>query len=462
MTPITVLCAVLLVFACTNNEGDGSTNDGADASGNSNIRIIAGNSALGRPGSWSFNCIDTACARANNEGNYRLRTELTANQLISSTIPEPDGVITLYSRYRYDEDVASTLININPSTDAILNAWSWINQGQSIDSCASSSVCMTSLMNRFTPSVENTMVSRLEALMGSAWPAGRNPFSDVYIADATEDTLDLLHDTFQFVVTDTQFQVFDNLGALVTQINVANLISNTSLTDVAVTDDQYEAALAVDPTTSTNENPITISSSISPQQPGVTPVEITVDSSSSRTSSGGILTFEHDLTLANGSTYEFSGETVSTVIDSAGTHVWVVTVNDSNGYSRSQGYAIGVLAAETTVATYGSNGSCVTPENKLTKNTLNICEESRDGSALACDILNTSSVVLIQSPAPCSGNTQNDGQLIGVCTVAEVEMRIFYYENLQRQNNVETIDEKRDRLSAVCDLQFEGDWSESP
>lgn len=390
-----------------------------------------------------------------------MATEIDGSSLMWSDIPLGDGETQrLYSRYRWSEEITSTLVNINPSTHAILDIWSNVSQQQSLDVCAQSTTCTDALLDSFTEQQEATIVSQMDLFMGEAWPADRNPFSDIYIADPAVDALDDMHDHFQFVVTDAALLVYDNNGELLTSAPLQDLTRAVSVSDSALTTAAYEDAQAIDPPPIA-ENPITLSVSLSPSQPTVVPFSLNVDASRS-SSPFGALTFSHELTLANGTTERFSGEQISTDITVAGNHVWVVTAADDTGRSRVQGYMITALANEDTEPTYGGAGSCVTPEYAMTANTLNICEEAQDGGEYECDTLASSSITLISSPAPCSPQAQNNGDLLGVCTLLINEVRIFYYENPLRPNNTETFSEKQTRFSEYCRDNFAGDWTNQP
>lgn len=458
-TLLLTLIALLSLSACSSDGGSGndSTTEPEPV-----IRQIAGNSALGRPGSWSDNCLGTACARANGDGDYRLATEVTASSLMYTDIPQPDGsTVTLYSRYRLDEDITTSLVNLNPSTHAILDIWAMTQQSQSIDACAQSETCSANIMTSFTESVENTIVGQFDELLGDAWPTGRNPFDDIYVANST-DALDVMHDYLQFVVTDDELIIYDNDGTELTRTSLVRMIQDLPLTAEQLTTAQYTAAQEIEPTIPA-ANAIVLSLSVSPSQPVTAPAEFTINASRS-SSLNGELTLTHDLTLVSGTTQSFAGEIVTTTIDEAGSHNWVVTGTDETGATRTTGVVLQLLSSEgeETEATFGGEGSCVTPATAMTANTLNVCEEAQNGASLACDIINSSSVTLVQSPAQCAQQVQNDGAFLGICTLLASQMRVFYYENPLRQNNVETFEEKQARFETYCTNEFEGEWSVSP
>lgn len=447
-----------LIFAgCASDDAAGEDGGSSDPV----LRTIAGNSAIGRPASWSNNCLAEACARADSDGNYLLLTEVAASALLWSDIPFADGSSQqLFSRYRLDDAITTSLVNINPSTHTILDIWSMTQEGQSIDQCANDAACEASLLASFTEEVEGTIISAMDELLGDAWPAERNPFTDVYVADP-EDPLDAMHDTLQFVVTETDLAVYNNNGELLTSAPLNRIVLGLPMTDFALTSAQYTNARALPPESAT-PNAITISATLSPSQPSTPPVALTVNASAS-TSPNGELMLSHDLTLASGTTTTFSGEIVSTDITEPGSHVWVITGTDTTGASRTQGFVISVLSTDTEEeATFGGEGSCITPAEELDANTWNVCQEVQNGATSQCDTINTTSIALVESPAPCAHQEQNDGALLGLCTLLVNEIRIFFYENPARPNNVETFAEKQARFAAYCADTFEGDWATSP
>ena len=451
------LCASLLI-GCADDPAAANSDDNT-ASGI--IRQIAGTSAIGRAGRWSNNCVNEACARADANGNYLIATDVATSALMWSDIPEADGSsIRLYSRYRLDDAITTSLVNINPSTDAILDIWARASQGQSIDLCASDSVCASALMTSFTEATERTIIDQLDEFIGDAWPAGRNPFDDVYIVSSS-DALDVMHDHLQFIVTDTELQVIDNNSEVLASTSIQNLTRDISLTNSALTLSQYNEARAIDPTIP-SQNSITLSATIDPSQPTNAPTTVTVDASRS-TSPIGDLTFSHDLSLTTGETIEFEGDIVSTSIEVSGNQIWVVTATDINGHTRTQGYVIQLLADDNSEPVFGGEGSCITPASAMTANIQNICEETQNGSELGqCDVLNSSSVTLSESPAPCAHEQQNGGDLLGICTMLANESRVFHYVNPLRLINIETFEDQQARVGKQCEDSFSGTWSTTP
>jgi hypothetical protein len=457
---LTVLSVALLAVALLGScESDGEA-EGQDSDAEPITRSIAGNSALGRAGSWSNNCLGDACARADADGNYRLSTEVLNSGLMWSNVPEADGTsVLMYSRYRLDEEITTTLVNINPSTHAIMDIWAHSNQNQSIDECALDPACSEALMGNFTEDVEATIVSQMDALLGDAWPSSRNPFDDIYVADSS-DPLDVMHDHLQFVVTNETLTVLDNDGVQLTQASLSQLVLPIQLSSIALSSTQFSDSLAIEPTIPSG-NLINLSVSISPSQPTTAPVNATVDATRS-TSPNGELTFIHDVTSSVGQSSTFEGAAVSTTLEDPGRHIWVVTAMDDFG-TRTQGYVITVLGGENDDPVFGGEGSCVTPLIELDANTQNLCEESQNGSSLGqCDVINASSVSLISSPSPCAQQQQNGGDLLGVCTILANEIRLFNYENPERPNYVETFEDKQMRLETQCTTIFLGDWSNTP
>jgi hypothetical protein len=452
------LLATLTLISCAGDDGSGTENSSQDAV----TRTIAGTSAIGRPGSWSNNCLNESCARADESGNYLLATTVAGNTLMYSDIPFSDGSTTrLYSRYRLDEDITTTLVNINPSTHAILDIWSTLNHGQAIDLCSMDPVCETQLLASFTTDIEDTIVNQFDALLGDAWPAGRNPFDDVYIADPDVDALDLMHDHLQFVISNRDLIIFDNLGNEISRASLNQLTQSLNLGNQVLSTATYNDALQLPPEQPV-ANGITLSASITPSQATTAPVDLTVNVSRSE-STYGDLSFVHNLTVPSGVTTEFTGDIVSTTLTEGGSNIWVVTATDTTGLSRTQGYVITVLGGENDEPAFGGEGSCTTPESALTANTQNLCIESQNGSELGeCDVITTSSVSLVTSPAPCAHQTQNEGDLLGVCTVLYNETRVFNYENPLRPNFAETFEEKQARLQRHCVDIIEGAWATSP
>ena len=449
--------SITVLFGCTKvNNGGSSVESTADI-----VRTIAGTSAIGRAGRWSNNCLNDACVRADSQGNFLLATPVSNSALMYSDIPEADGTnIRLYSRYRLDDGITTSLVNINPSTQAIMDIWSRSSQGLSIDLCAADATCTEALLSSFSESIEQTIIDQLDAFVGEAWPAGRNPFDDVYIANTT-DALDDMHDHLQFVVTDADFIIFDNEGIELARTTINNLTRNVNLAASALSLSQYNDARTIEPTIP-SQNTITLSATIDPNQPTLAPTEVTVDASRSSSLTGD-LTFSHDLTLASGSTIEYEGANVTTTINESGDQIWVITATDPSGHTRTQGYVIQLLSGDNTEPVFGGEGSCITPLTALNANTQNICEEAQNGTQLGeCDVLNSSSITLVESPAPCAHEQQNGGDLLGVCTILSNEIRLFQYINTERPNNTETFSEQQTRFNEQCVTILGGTWSATP
>lgn len=460
-TTISALLVALFLLSCA---GDDDGNGQAESDAETVVRQIAGTAAIGRPASWSSNCLNEAtCARADDQGNFLLATEADHTSLMWSDVPLSDGnTQRVYSRYRWQEEITTTLVNINPSTHAVLDIWSVVSQGVSIDTCADTPACQSALMASLTESQEDTIIDQLDALLGEAWPAGRNPFEDIYTADPSVDALDDMHDHFLFVVNgdDQLFQVFNNDGnEPVTEVSLSSLTSPVSLAESTLTGDQYETALAIDPPPEA-ANPIELVLSVSPAQPTRVPYSVTLNAVNS-SSPFGNLSFSHELTLPDGTTQQFNGDQVTSDFTQGGNHVWVVTAVDETGRSRTDGLVLTALTGDEE-PTFGGEGSCITPASSMTANTLNICEESQNGGQYQCDTLSASSVTLIESPAPCPLQSQNEGDLLGLCTIITNEVRVLFYENPLRPNNAEDFTEKQARVADYCDDNFGGDWSVSP
>ncbi|EAR08259.1 hypothetical protein [Reinekea blandensis] len=459
-TLIFAFTLALFTVGCANDD-DANGNNGENA--DSVLRQIAGNAAIGRPARWSNNCLDVACARADDLGNYLLTTEADGSSLMWSDVPiGPGEPQRLYSRYRWNDAITTSLVNINPSTHAVLDIWSNVSQGVSIDACAASASCQTALMASLTETQENAIIDQLDTLMGEAWPAGRNPFDDVYVADPNEDALDQMHDHFLFHVDGAagRFQVYDNEGEEpIIDVNLVSLTNGANLTDSVLSDTQFETALSMEPPAEPG-NPIQLQINVSPGQPTQVPYQVIVDTIGS-TSPNTPLSFSHELTLPDGTTQSLTGEEVITDLTQGGRHVWVVTATDDAGNQISDGVVLEALAGEVE-PTFGGEGSCVTPEATMTANSWNLCEEPQNGGEYQCDTLSSSSITLTQSPAPCPQQTQNGGDLLGLCTILVNEVRVLFYENPLRPNNTETFADKQARVADYCVANFGGDWSTTP
>jgi hypothetical protein len=462
-----LLFAASVLTACSS---DNTVQSGSEGEADIVYQRISGTSALGRPGSWANNCLEQVCAAANAEGFYLLSAEVTASTLMFSDIPEADGCTTrLYSRYRHDAEVSSSLVNFNPSTHAILDAWSMVDQGMSIDQCALDTACASAVMNSFTPDRETAMVTQFSSLMGPIWPDGRNPFSDVYIADANPNSdsynaLDAMHDHFNFMVTESDFLVLDNNGDELSRTNLQQLLVDNPNAITRLTDQQLSDATDLPVPSPPAGNPITLSYQTTPSLANSIepPLLFEVNASGSSSLNPGELTFTHQLTDPNGFTEQFTGAVVSTTLTEPGSYVWVITVADSANNSLVQGLVIGVSASEDSTPTFGGDGSCLTSA-PLTANSLNVCEETQNGGSLGvCEVVSSGSVQLQFSPAPCASEVQNDGAIFGVCTIADSEVRVFFYDNPARPNLTETFEEKQQRTSQLCTDSLEGEWSITP
>ena len=461
------LIAVLALFACSKDE-ESSTGTGAGAE--SSYQRISGTTALGRPGSWATNCLADACAGSNAEGFYLLSADTNSSALMSSDIPEADGsVVKLYSRYRHDAEVTSSLVNFNPSTHAILSAWSYLNRQESLTDCAVDSTCSTALISNFTSDIEATIVSQVAAIMGPMWPEDRSPFSDVYIADPdptsqTYDALDRLHDYFTFEVTENHWLVLDNEGYELSRTPLEALLINNTSSVVPLTDAQIEDAVELAVAPPPAGNPITLVYSTSPSTANLidSPVLFEVDASNSRSLNAGELTITHEVTDPNGFREIYTGSVASTTLDIAGNYIWLIRVVDATNHSLVRGFVIPIAATEGAEPVFGGEGSCFTPA-PLSKNNLNLCIETQNGGSLGvCKPTNTSAVHTQFSPAPCAEEVQNDGALFGACTIVSSEVRIFFYDNPERPNNADSFDQKQQDTAILCTTWFEGEWSNTP
>ena len=117
--------AISILISCSSDstEEDASADDEPETV--PVYRQLAGTSAVGRPASWAYVCLDETCVRADAEGRYLMTLEVAAANLVWAEIPQGDGTASLlYSRYRHSDDLTSSVVNINPSTHAILDIWS--------------------------------------------------------------------------------------------------------------------------------------------------------------------------------------------------------------------------------------------------------------------------------------------------------------------------------------------------
>lgn len=457
----------LTLLACS-KDPEGSAGAGEDAE--ERYQRISGTTALGRPGRWATNCLGEACAGSNAEGFYLLSAQTNSSTLMFSDIPEADGTtVRLYSRYRHDAEVTSSLVNFNPSTHALLEAWANVSQQTNIADCAADIRCSTSLIAGFTPEVETTMVNQVAAIMGPMWPDGRNPFSDVYIADPNPasdsyDALDRMHDYLHFEVSDDHWLVFDNAGNELSRTPLNNLLINNTnalapLTDVQLTD-SVELPVPAAPA----RNPISLVHSTSPSfaHPIDPPVLFEVNASRSRSLNSGELTITHEVTDPGGFREIYSGAVASTTLDLPGNYIWLITVADSANHSLVRGFVIPVAAIEGVAPVFGGAGSCYTPA-PLSMNSSNICVETQNGGILgACKPYQSGSIHIQYSPAPCATEVQNEGSLFGTCTIAQAELRIFSYDNPARPNNADSFDKKQLDHAASCTDIYQGQWSNTP
>jgi hypothetical protein len=462
-----IICATLTLLACSKDEDNGAgTGENADIS----YHRISGTTALGRPGSWATNCLDEACAGSNAEGFYLLSAQTNSSTLMFSDIPEADGTtVRLYSRYRHDAEVTSSLVNFNPSTHAILDAWSTLNQQSSIEECAVDVSCPTALLSGFTPDVEATMVSQVAAIMGPMWPEGRNPFSDVYIADPNPaspsyDALDRLHDYFHFEVSGEYWLVLDNQGNELSRTPLDSLLNDNPNTLVPLTEIQLQESVELPIPPAPARNPISLVYSTTPSLANSIdpPLLFEVDSSRSRSDNPGELTITHEVTDPDGFRETYNGAVAATTLELPGNYIWLITVADAANYSLTRGFVIQVAAIEGAAPVFGGAGSCFTPA-PLSVNSLNTCMETQNGGAFGvCEPVNSGSIHTQYSPAPCANEVQNEGALFGTCTIVTSELKLFFYDNPERPNNADSFERKQQDTATLCTLFFEGEWSNTP
>lgn len=455
-SPTPLLIGLLLVLAgCGRNSGD-SESTGVDTEATAAGIRLAGTVATGRPGQWAEVCVDAQCSRADAAGDYRLTGDIEASALVSARIPNPDGSETeLTSLHRPETGQTTYLVNVNPLTEAVLNAWSHYSQDRALADCRTNAACRQALIDGFTEAVQATVIDQLADWAGAAWETQREPFSDPYRADPSLDWLDNLFDHLRFEVDETGLAVTDNDGFELGRLPLDTLF-DAAVEVLPLDAGQLEQALLIDPPAQ-DTNAIEILYQVSPGTRFMVPHDVTLDASESR-SPGGELTFEHEWVAPDGSVSRYNTSIAGARIDVAGDHHWVISVTDALGNRRTTGLRIEALSSEMIEApTFGADGSCQT--TNMTANSVNICEETLDGGALgACEPTVSGSTQTVKSPAPCSPIEQHGGRFLGVCTLVLNEIRVFHYENPLRNTGL-TLDEQRSLKAEHCVDVFGGSWS---
>lgn len=450
-----LVCLVVALSGCTQDM------DGSGAGGNTQYYDLAGTVALGRPGQWAQVCINTDCTRANNAGNYRLSLPLSQSQLVRAAVPEANGSLTwLTSLYRHTPGTTSVMLNINPTTTALLDAWSQFSRAQTLDNCLLTTSCQQALVQSFSASIQNETNERLGHWLGNAWAGPRDPFNDLYLADPDLDWLDDLHDHLHFNALPASLEVSDNQGNVIGSVSYIDLFSNGYPTPLLSADITDAFALPVPPPGGSNL--ITVVLKVSPGATFDAPRIIRLDASDSYTSPFGPLTFVQELVAPDGSVQRFTEGNVTTSVIRPGPYSWVVTVSDSAGNRNILGLILQVGSQDPLAnPTFGASGSCPTDPNKIDANSINLCEEPLDGGDYgSCVPVLTGGTKTTYSPARCATNSQNGGALLGVCTDLDIELRVFYYLNPLR-NTGESVSAQRSRLAQECNLHGSR-WSNQP
>lgn len=455
-TPL-LLSLLATVFAgCSQNSDDsGSGSDGDSAQSEPGIRL-AGTVATGRPGQWAEVCLASECSRADGDGDYRLSGDFEDAAFLTAEIPNADGSTTeLASLFQPDGEQTTYLININPLTDAVLDAWSYYREGESLSDCRDTPACEQTLLDNFTAEVQSTAITQLADWADDYWETLRDPFSDPYLADPSLDWLDNLFDHLHFDVDETGLAVIDNDDFELGRMPLDTLFE--AIDDVLPLDDTLvDQALAIAPVDD-GDTVIEIRYDVSPGTAISIPEDVSVDASQSR-SPGGELTFVQEWIQPDGTATRFTSAQASARIESGGMHHWVITATDSQGNRHTDGFDID---AETDDVIddpdFGGDGSCQTIQ--MTANSKNICEETIDGGALGtCEPTDSGSTLTQYTPSPCSPIEQNGGRFLGVCTVVLNEIRVFHYENPLRNTGL-TLDELRALEAEHCTDVFGGRWS---
>lgn len=460
LRPAALACLTAALCACSQDDGGSGSGDGA------RLYHLAGTVAVGRPGQWANVCIDDDCTRANNAGNYRLSLPLTRSELIHADVPEVDGKITrLTSLYRHSPSVSNQIVNLNPTTTALLEAWSRFNMGQTLDDCIDSQPgCARSLISSFTSGVQQQATEQLGEWLDNVWSPPRNPFSDPYLADPALDWLDNLHDHLHFTAAAAELEVTDNQGNAVDSLPYVNLFTSS---DAALIDSsKVSDAMDLPVPSPSGSNPIVVDLDVSPGASFNAPRTIRLDASGSYSNAippTNTLTFVQELVDPDGNVRRFSDSNLTTRVARPGPHNWVVTVTDDAGNLNTLGIVLQVASDDPLAnPSFGASGSCPTNPLKMNINSVNFCEESLDGSNIygTCVPVTSGPSQSIHSPARCSTTTQNGGALVGVCTELPIELRVFYYVNPLSVSG-ETFSAQRSRLARDC-TSAGMSWSNQP
>lgn len=454
---LTVTLLSLALAACSQPGDDGQGHPGSA----SQLYRLTGTVALGRPGAWAEVCIENDCSRANREGVYRLLSERQRSALMQAATENADQSVTeLTGLYRHEPGQTVALVNLNPTTDALLDSWSQYQLGQPLDVCAANAGCRNNLISGFTPDRQQAAQQQLQSWLAPEWQTARNPFSDPYIADPSLDWLDDLHDHVQFAATPTGLNALDNEGDILDTLAYATLFDeNASL--IAIGDEALATAFEIPPPVPTSNNPITIDYQAIPSSPFAVPLDWQVDVSGTRSDIQGELSFQHTLVGPTGRVTTGRGALFAPSLADPGPYTWVVVATDSDGNQATDGLALQASASDLiSQPSFGAEGSCST--SPLTANASNICISTVDGGSLgACEANDSGSTQTQYSPAPCSPVSQQGGVFLGTCTSVLNQVRVYHYDNPQR-NTGETLTEQRTRLRNQCVNDRGRDWSAEP
>lgn len=438
-----------------------SQNDAGNGSGNATeLYNLAGTVAVGRPGQWANICVGSDCTRANNVGNYRLSLPLTESTLVYADVPEVDGKITrLTSLYRHSAAINNAIVNLNPTTTALLEAWSQYRLGQTLDDCLDATLlpgCEPSLINSFSSGTQEHANERLGNWLGNAWSSNppRDPFTDLYLADPQLDWLDDLHDHLHFTARAATLEVTANNGDLIGSLPYPFLFGTSAA--APLNSKVIDAAMNQPvPVVDEDDNLIVMDLDVSPGATFNAPRTIRLDASGSYSQStlaGNTLSFVQELVDPDGNVRRFTSDNLTAAINRPGPHTWVVTVTDDAGNLNTEGLVLQVSSADPTVnPSFGAAGSCPTDPATINVNSINFCEESLDGSKIygTCEPVPSGSYKSISSPARCSTTSQNGGALLGVCTELPIELRVFFYVNPYRDTG-ESFAQQRSRRQEEC------------
>lgn len=454
---LTVALLCLALSACSQSDDDGQGRSGSTTQ----LYRLTGTVAIGRPGAWAEVCIETDCSRANQEGVYRLLSERQHSALMHAAIENADQSVTeLTGLYRHEPEQTVALVNINPTTDALLDSWSQYQLGQTLDVCTTNAGCRNDLISRFTPDRQQAAQQQLQTWLAPEWQTARNPFSDPYIADPGLDWLDDLHDHVQLEATPSGLNALDNEGDILDTLDYATLFDENAAL-IAIGDDALTAAFEIPPAVPASNNPITIDYQAIPSSPFTAPVDWQVDVSGTRSNFQGALSFQHTLVGPTGRVTIGSGALFAASLADPGPYTWVVVATDSEGNQATDGLALQASASDViSQPSFGAEGSCGT--SPLTANASNICISTVDGGSLgACEASDSGSTQTQYSPAPCSPVSQQGGVFLGTCTSLLNQVRVYHYDNPQR-NTGETLTEQRTRLRNQCVNDLGRDWSAEP